>query len=219
MRREIYRLVCETPGVYFFELSSILTSPHGTVNWHLRKLEEASLINSMKFGGKRVFYSRNLRSKEVEKAFVVLKHKTARKVFAYIMNCENCYQTQIARSLGIHHDTVRHHALRMEEANLVESFKDGRKTCYKLGDIGIKLQKESLNTISNTYIAALMDVLEENCLHPEIEEMSKDHLTIRIECPGSTDASFTISLDQWSFGDEAEFDPVQQEREVIQEET
>ncbi|MBY9000707.1 MAG: helix-turn-helix domain-containing protein [Candidatus Heimdallarchaeota archaeon] len=219
LRREIYRLVCETPGVYFFELSSALTAPHGTVNWHLRKLEEASLINSMKFGGKRVYYSRNLRSKDVEKAFVVLKHITARKVFAFILNNENCHQTQIAKSLGIHHDTVRHHTLRMEQANLVESFKNGRKTCYKLGEIGIKLQEESLNTISNTYIAALMDILEENCLHPEIEEMSKDHLTIRIECPGSTDASFTISLDQWSFGDEDEIDSTMQEREVIKEET
>ena len=46
LRREIYRLVCETPGVYFFELSSTLTAPHGTINWHLRKLEEASLIKS-----------------------------------------------------------------------------------------------------------------------------------------------------------------------------
>lgn len=220
LRREIYRLVCETPGVYFFELSSALTAPHGTVNWHLRKLEEASLINSLKFGGKRVFYSRNLRSEDVEKAFVVLKHITARKVFAYIMNCEDCHQTQIARELGVHHDTVRHHTLRMEKANLIESYKEGRKTCYKLGDIGKKLQQESLNTISNTYIAALMDILEENCLHPEIEEVSTDHLTIRIECPGSTDASFTISLDQWSFDeDERDTSQIENKKKIVQEES
>ena len=219
LRREIYRLVCETPGVYFFELSSALTAPHGTVNWHLRKLEEASLINSMKFGGKRVFYSRNLRTKDVEKAFVVLKHITARKIFAYILNCENCHQTQIAKSLDIHHDTVRHHTLRMQEANLIEAFKDGRKTCYRLGEVGIKLQEDSLNTISNTYIAALMDILEENCLHPEIEEVSKDHLTIRIECPGSTDATFTISLDQWSFDEEeGETIQIKEEKKLAQEE-
>ena len=204
LRREIYRLVCETPGVYFFELSSALTAPHGTINWHLRKLEEASLIKSTKFGGKRVYYSRTLRSEDVEKAFVVLKHVTARKVFAYILNNEGCHQTQIARVLDIHHDTVRHHAQRMETAFLVERFKDGRKTCYKLGEVGLKLQEESINTISNTYIAALMDILEENCLHPEIEEVSKDHLTIRIECPGKEDTTFTISLSQWTFDEEWE---------------
>ena len=65
-----------------------------------------------------------------------------------------------------------------------------------------------------------MDVLEESCLHPEIEEISTKHLTIRIECPGSTDATFTISLDQWTF-DEEEFDVVQAEgeREIVQEKT
>ncbi|MFW9851777.1 MAG: winged helix-turn-helix transcriptional regulator [Candidatus Thorarchaeota archaeon] len=204
LRREIYRLVCETPGLYFFELSSELTAPHGTVNWHLRKLEEANLIKSTKFGGKRVYFSRTLRSEDVEKAFVVLKHLTARKIFAFILNNEGCHQTQIARALGIHHDTVRHHTSRMEQAVLLESFKIGRKTCYKLGEVGLKIQEDSINTISNTYVAALMDILEENCLHPEIEEISKDHLTIRIECPGKEDATFTISLSQWTFDEEWE---------------
>ena len=218
LRREIYRLVCETPGLYFFELSSELTAPHGTVNWHLRKLEEANLIKSTKFGGKRVYFSRTLRPEDVEKAFVVLKHSTARKIFMHIINNEKCHQTLIARALGIHHDTVRHHTLRMETAGLVESFKDGRKTCYRLGEVGLKIQEESINTISNTYVAALIDILEENCLHPEIEEITKDHLTIRIECPGKEDATFSISLSQWTFDEEWE-DTVatQEEKEAIEE--
>ncbi|MHA1397828.1 MAG: winged helix-turn-helix transcriptional regulator [Candidatus Heimdallarchaeaceae archaeon] len=204
LRREIYRLVCETPGLYFFELSNALTAPHGTINWHLRKLEEARLIKSMKFGGKRIYYSQTLRSEEVERAFAVLKHKTARRIFTYILNNEGCHQTEIASNVKIHHDTVRHHVLRMEKAKLVESFKVGRKTCYRLGEVGNKLQEDSINTISNTYIAVLMETLEDNCLHPEIEEMTKDHLTIRIECPGKEDATFSISLSQWTFDEEFE---------------
>ncbi len=220
LRREIYRLVCETPGAYFFELSSALTAPHGTINWHLRKLEEANLIKTTKFVGKRVYYSRTLRDEDVEKAFVVLKHVTARKIFAYILNNEGSHQTVIAKSLSIHHDTVRHHADRMIQANLVEKFSDGRKTCYKLGEVGLKIQEESINTISNTYVAALMDILEENCLHPEIEEISKDQLTIRIECPGKEDSSFTISLSQWSFDEEWEEEvPTKSNRKVVEEET
>ncbi|MHA1953316.1 MAG: winged helix-turn-helix transcriptional regulator [Candidatus Heimdallarchaeaceae archaeon] len=220
LRREIYRIVCETPGLYFFELSSELTAPHGTVNWHLRKLEEANLIKSTKFGGKRVYFSRTLRSEDVEKAFVVLKHSTARKIFIHIINNEDCHQTLIARALNVHHDTIRHHTLRMESAGLVESFKDGRKTCYRLGEVGLKIQEESINTISNTYVAALMDILEENCLHPEIEEITKDHLTLRIECPGKEDATFSISLSQWTFDEEWEEDAASsQEDKKATEET
>ena len=221
LRRELYRLVCETPGVYFFELSSALTAPHGTINWHLRKLEEALLIKSTKFGGKRVYFSRTLRSEDVEKAFVVLKHSTARKVFAYILNNEGTHQTQIAKAIGIHHDTVRHHTERMVIAKLIEKFNVGRKSCYKLAEVGLKLQEESINTISNTYVAALMDILEENCLHPEIEEVTKDHLTVRIECPGSTDATFTINLSQWTFDEEWEVETTLEEvkKEEVKEAT
>ena len=220
LRREIYRLVCETPGVYFFELSSVLTAPHGTINWHLRKLEESQLIKSTKFGGKRVYFSRTLRSEEVEKAFVVLKHSTARKIFAHILNNEGVHQTQIARALEIHHDTVRHHTERMQTAFLIEKYKVGRKSCYKLGEIGLKLQEESINTISNTYVAALMDILEENCLHPEIEEVTKDYLKVRIECPGKEDAMFTISLSQWTFEEEWEVTYTKdREKEVVEQKT
>ena len=120
------------------------------------------------------------------------------------MNNEGVHQTIIAKALEIHHDTVRHHADRMVKASLIEKYSEGRKTCYRLGDVGLKIQEESINQISNTYVAALMDILEENCLHPEVEEISKDQLTIRIECPGREDSSFTLSLSQWSFDEEWE---------------
>jgi len=201
LRRDIYRLVCENPGSYFFEISSALTAPYGTVSWHLRKLEQAGLIKSMKFGGKRVFFPKSLRPKEVEKAFVVLKHETARKIFAFILNNPDCHQSQIAKALNLHHDTVRHHTSRMEAVQLIESYKIGRKTCYRLGLVGKKIQDESINSISSSYIGVLLDILEDNCLHPEIEELSKDHLTLRIECPGTEDTTLSISLGQWDFAE------------------
>ena len=83
----------------------------------------------------------------------------------------------------------------------------------------MKIQEESINTISNTYVAALMDILEENCLHPEIEEVTKNHLTLRIECPGKEDATFSISLSQWTFDEEWEEDAVstQEEKKAVEE--
>ena len=210
LRRDIYRLVCENPGSYFFEIASTLTAPHGTISWHIRKLEQAGLIQSMKFGGKRVYFPKNLRPEEVEKAFVVLKHPTARKIFAYILNNPDSHQSQIAKELNLHHDTVRHHTSRMEQVQLVESYKSGRKTCYRLGPVGKKLQDESVNSISSSYVGVLLDILEDNCLHPEIEELTPEHLTLRIECPGTEDTTLSISLSQWDF---AEFTPDEEENE------
>ena len=219
LRRDIYRLVCETPGTYFFEISNVLNAPHGTINWHLRKLEKAGLIKSIKFGGKRIFFPKNLRTEDVEKAFSVLKHETAQKIFLFILNNEGTHQSAIAKALNIHHDTVRHHVTRMIEAGLVRSYKNGRKTCYALDSVGQKLQEGSVNTISNTYVAILMDILQNNCLHPEIEEMGKDHLTLRIECPGHEDATFSISLDEWEFADFDEHSPEKIQKKSAAEES
>ena len=62
MRRSIYQLVCETPGSYFYEIVSTLAEPQGTLSWHLRMLEKDGLIKSQKFGGKRLYYPKMLRS-------------------------------------------------------------------------------------------------------------------------------------------------------------
>ena len=50
LRRNIYKLICESPGAYFFELASELSAAHGTLSWHLKMLGRAGLIQTMKFG-------------------------------------------------------------------------------------------------------------------------------------------------------------------------
>ncbi len=198
-RRDIYKIICETPGTYFFELTNALMLPQGTIDWHLRQLEKSGLIKSMKFEGRRIYYPKNLRSEEVEKAFVAIKHPTAKKIFSYVINHDGCYQSEIANALNIHHDTVRHHIERMISVSLISKSKIGRKTCYSLGEVGKKIQEESINTISNTYINALISTLEDNCLVPTILQKTKRSITIRIECPGHDDTTFSISLSDWEF--------------------
>jgi len=214
-RKEIYKILCETPGLYFFELSNILSLPQGTIDWHLRQLEKANLIKSIKFGGKRVYYPRNLRTEEVEMAFTAIKHPTAKKIFSCIANNEGTYQSDIARELNLHHDTVRHHVERMIEAGLISKYKEGRKTCYKLGPLGNKIQEESISSISDTYVSALIDILEDNCLVPTIIEKTKKSLTIRIECPGHQDTTFSISLGDWVLGEVEEKEILTEKKEQV----
>ena len=82
VRREIYKIVSESPGSYFFEIASALELSHGTAAWHLKKLEAANLVNTLRFAGRRVYFSKNLRTEDVEKAFVVLRSKATQQVFS-----------------------------------------------------------------------------------------------------------------------------------------
>ena len=197
LRREIYQLVCETPGSYFYEIVCALDSPQGTLSWHLRMLEKDGLIKSAKFGGKRLFYPKMLRSESAEKAFAILKNNTAAKVFDHIMNNPGCYQTEIAEKLGIHHDTVRHHITRLAEASLIEIIRDGRTVKYFPGELGKELITGSLNVLSERYIQFLLEKLEEGCMTPEVVERDLKSISLRIECPSNEDIYMKIELGPW----------------------
>lgn len=199
VRRNIYRIVSESPGSYFFEIASALELPHGTVSWHLKKLETSGLIGTMRFAGRRVFFSEALRSEDIEKAFVVLKSKATQNVFMYVLNNNGCYQAQIADSLQQHHDTVRHHIQRLKKAKLIESLKQGRTVRYTLGEVGKIILNSNTEIISKAYVEHLFSRLKEECLTPEVVELDGSKLTIRVSCPGKDDAYLSIELKSWEF--------------------
>lgn len=199
VRRNIYRIVSESPGSYFFEIASALELPHGTVSWHLKKLETSGLIGTMRFAGRRVFFSEALRSEDVEKAFVVLKSKATQNVFTYVLNNNGCYQAQIADALGQHHDTIRHHVQRLKKAKLIASIKQGRTVRYTLGEVGKMILNSNTEIISKAYVEHLFSRLKEECLTPEVIELDGSRLTIRVSCPGKDDAYLSIELKNWEF--------------------
>ncbi|MFB0561776.1 MAG: winged helix-turn-helix transcriptional regulator [Candidatus Lokiarchaeia archaeon] len=202
VRREIYRMICEKPGTYFLEIASELATPPGTLSWHLRTLQKSGLIGSFKYGGKLVYYPKVLRDEEAEKAFFSLRSETAKNIFQHIVNNPGCHQREIAKNLGVHHDTVRWHVGRMVETGLVDSERDGRKVRYTLGEMGKKLLEGSLNVISDAFVLFLMDNLTERCQNPEIIGKSSDKVTIRLDCPDlQEDCTLEIKLDKWEFTD------------------
>ncbi|MHA1792928.1 MAG: winged helix-turn-helix transcriptional regulator [Promethearchaeota archaeon] len=206
IRREIYKIIIENPGSYFYDLTkafgdgSLNPSSPATVQWHLRKLQSAGLIDTVKHGGKRVYYPKGLRDKDVEKAYTILRNKTAREIFQYIVNHEDAYQKQIAASIrdGVHHDTIRWHTQRLAEVGLIEERSIGRMVKYRIGDLGKKLLDGSLNVLKENFIYHLTNVLKENCLYPQIMEQTKNKLVIKISCPGQDDIEFDIKLTEWN---------------------
>ena len=199
-RRDLYQVLCENPGTYLLELVEMLESPLGTLTWHLRILEREGLVKTIKFAGKRLYYPKMLRSQEAEMAYLTMRSETARRVFAYIVNNPGCYQEQMAETLGVHHDTVRWHISRMEEVGLVRVEREGRKKRHFLAHLGQALLDGSLNSITEAYVAWLMEKLENGCMNPEIKEKTPDHVTIRIDCPErGKDCYIKINLREWQF--------------------
>ncbi|MEM2959186.1 MAG: winged helix-turn-helix transcriptional regulator [Candidatus Freyarchaeota archaeon] len=203
VRREIYRMICEKPGTYFLEIASELATPPGTLSWHLRTLQKAGLIGSFKYGGKLVYFPKVLRDKETEKAYFNLRSETAKKIFRYILDHPGCHQREIAKNLGVHHDTVRWHVGKMVETNLIDMKKEGRRVHYFLGEMGKKLLEGSLNVITDAFVLYLMDRLTERAQNPEIIGKSSDRVSVKLDCPDlQEDCTLVIQLKKWEFGND-----------------
>lgn len=199
LRRKIYSILAENPGSYFFDLAKYLELPQGTLNWHLKRLEEDHLIKSLKFAGKRIYYPAGLRSAEAERIFTVLRPDTAKKIFNFILNNPGAFQSQIAQGIDppVHHDTVRYHLSRLEKVGLVKTQRSGRTVQIFPGEVAENLQDGSLTAISDSYVRFLLDKLREGCLHPEVVLQSKKQLVLRIECPDGEDMILNLKMSDW----------------------
>jgi DNA-binding transcriptional ArsR family regulator len=203
MRRNIYKIICESPGTYFYRLMSEIPKydkriSSATLIYHLSKLEEDGLITSEKIDGKRIYFPKNLRTKELERAFMLLKNDNASKMFVFILNNDGCYQNELARVLDVHHDTIRYHTERLEAAELITKEKDGKLVKFHIGRVGLEILNGSMNIFSEAYIRFILSKLADDCHFPEIISRTQDELVIRINCPGDDDITLTLNISNWT---------------------
>ena len=203
--RRIYEVVCESPGIHFYQIASelTLTSELPTVqeplDWYLRQLEKEGLLRSMKFGGKQIFYTRMLHSHESAKAFAALRSQTAQEIFCRVLNTPGRNQQELANAVGVHHDTVRYHVNRFAKVGLVERIRDGREVLVFLGKLGEQLVTGSLEVVTEQFITFLLKKLKEGCLSPIVISQDKDHVSLRISCQDGEQFELTINLTGWDF--------------------
>ncbi|MHA1206209.1 MAG: winged helix-turn-helix transcriptional regulator [Candidatus Hodarchaeales archaeon] len=208
VRRKIYSILAENPGSYFYDLAKFLELPQGTLNWHLKRLEEDSLIKSIKYAGKRIYYPAGLRSAEAERIYTVLRPATASKIFTFVLNHPGAFQSQIAQGIKppVHHDTVRYHLTRLENVGLIETKRSGRTVQIFPGQVAEHLQDGSLTAISDSYVQFLLEKLREGCLHPEVVLQSRKQLVLRVECPDGEDMILNFKMSDWQL-----FKPIEEE--------
>jgi len=203
-RLQIYKIICESPGTYFYRLMSALPNyvekiSSATLIYHLQKLSEEKLIDTTKIDGKRIYFPINLRDSEIERAYMLLNNENAKKIFLYVVNKDNAFQNEIARALNLHHDTIYYHIQHLCDAGLIEKEKEGKFARFHIGQIGKKLLEGSLNVITEEYIHFILSKLEDHCHFPEVLEKTKTHVKIRVVCPNEDDIEIEIRLKDFDF--------------------
>ncbi|MHA1983240.1 MAG: winged helix-turn-helix transcriptional regulator [Candidatus Hodarchaeales archaeon] len=196
-RRRIYELCVMSPGTNFSKIAEFLEIANSTISWHLKRLEESGLVKSIKISGKRIYVPVELRDELAEEIYVILDNEIAKKIFVFILNNPDTYPLDIARNIGIHHESVRYHLLRLEKLNLIKSTKKSKLVTIQVGERAIQLRKASLNVLTDNYINFLTEFLKSDCLYPEITEKTDHRLTLRIDCPDGDEIIMDLRLSDW----------------------
>jgi predicted transcriptional regulator len=129
VRGQIFGYIKTNPGVHYNQIRRGIDVKNGTLSYHLSVLEKTELIKSRREGVRyRAFYPTNMRFPK-EQRFRLTEFQI--KIIDVIKENAGINQKQIAKKLGKKPQTINYNIKVLEQADLINVVKKGRKTtCY-----------------------------------------------------------------------------------------
>lgn len=126
-RREIHEYVTEQGLAYTREIKRETGKAAATVAYHLKVLEGAGLLTSVKHGGYRVYFvpSREFSGGDMER-LSALADPTRREIAEAVVQGEATTQKGLAERVGLHVSNVSRQLAKLDEAGLVSGVGDWR---------------------------------------------------------------------------------------------
>lgn len=154
-RRRVYALVQEHPGLHQRELARRLELRPSHAEYHLRQLETAGLLRSEERGGYRRYFVAVEPAKPIpegavpreDRAWVgLLREARPLEIVARLLQEEPRQMGPLAEDLAIATSTLSYHVDKLEDAGIVERYRDGNQRLIRLVDrerlIRVLLQHE-----------------------------------------------------------------------------
>lgn len=133
-RRKIYAFLRLAPGMHLRDLERELDMPLGTLEHHLKKLEEMGKVSARSHGRYKSFYPTN-HIERTDKTYLYYLHQTTprRLILALLETPKTPTPAQdLAEGLELAPSTISHHANKLVEAGLVAKSRDGPRVVYAL---------------------------------------------------------------------------------------
>lgn len=132
-RDEIYGLIRESPGIHAHEIGERARIGWGTTVYHLKLLENHSLVVSKKSGRYKRFFVNTGEYTKKKDVYGALRNETAKSVADFIVNHPGTTQKELCAALGIQPSLASWHVQKLEAVELVKRVKDGRLVRYYAG--------------------------------------------------------------------------------------
>ena len=141
VRGQIYGYIRTNPGVHYNQIRRGMDVKNGTLSYHLSVLEKTELVKSRREGLRyRAFYPTGMKFPK-EQRFRLTEFQI--NIIDAIKENEGITQKEIAVKLGKKPQTINYNIKVLEQADIIEVIKKGRKTvCY------IKEQMDAVDNIA-----------------------------------------------------------------------
>ncbi len=147
-RMSIYDFVKINPGTHFRNLCDYLGLPIGVVQYHLGLLTRAGLLSVRRDGRYRRYFE-NKRFAEVEmKVISILRHETAGKILAILMEKRAVFHKDLATQLKISSQALTWQINHLKKTGLIKSLTDGMRVKYFLNEESRTTVRRCLELIS-----------------------------------------------------------------------
>jgi predicted transcriptional regulator len=133
-RRAIYQHVVANPGIHFRGLLDALDYAQGTVQYHLRWLEDHDLVRESEDGKFTRYYSTESFDEADEAIMNALRREYARRIVAHLAMDGPLSTAELSERLGKSPSTVSWHLSKLADADLVTKERQGRRVAYELTD-------------------------------------------------------------------------------------
>ncbi|WP_136716331.1 winged helix-turn-helix transcriptional regulator [Halorientalis salina] len=133
-RRAIYKAIEATPGIHFRALLDDLEYAQGTLQYHIRWLADADLVESSTDGKYTRYYPEGSFDEGDQAVMNALRRQCARRILAYLVNDGPMTTSELSECIDKAASTVSFHLSQLEAADLVTGERDGRAVQYDVTD-------------------------------------------------------------------------------------
>lgn len=134
VRARIYRYVLDYPGSHLREIHRDLGIGLGTLRYHLRELEERSLLSSSTERYFRRFFSSSGVSQELRPLLGPLRQERLCRIVRLLLDCGCMRHGELQAALRLPPSTVSHYLEILMNAGIVERRRESTATIYVIAD-------------------------------------------------------------------------------------
>ena len=154
IRRFLYSLIQEAPGLHFRELQRRTKTATGQLTYHLDYLQKVDLIKTNRSGEFLRFYPSNLNDERIA-ILKLVRQKSMRHLVLYLSEKNNCNCEQLVGALHLAPSTISWHLGKLIHSKIVEKKSENKTSVFSIACP--QLVKQVLLEYQESFMDKLVD--------------------------------------------------------------